>query len=243
MKKLLVAALLSLLSFPAYSQLESSHVKACGCGEEEALKMVDEGKFGLYTFGFHSPVFDGTARLLEEKGIKIIGFSDIALPKLICFNNLMLPKIKEVYGKDFFSKLEEEAKSKYPFRKAHPRETLNMFYIDLSNDFRNDFSRPVFGSVLLYLSVEANGKVSKVTVVEGLEDEVNEYVVEYARFLPDFHPAVNNGKAIKSYYYLSVSLSGRCYEAIPYISVPTRDFSIVSLESAGPKPTRIPDNN
>lgn len=239
MKKLIIILLLQCLTSIGFSQTDSLYFEQCSCGEAESEKLIQQGKYGLYLIGFHNGIYDGTSRLLEEKGIEIIGYSDIALPKLTCFNNRMLTKIKEVYGQDFFSKLEEEAKIKYPFRRAHPRETLNKFYTDLSNDF----SRPVFGSVLLYLSVEANGKVSKITVVEGLEDEVNEYVVEYARFLPDFHPAVSNGKAIKSYYYLSVSLSGRCYEAIPYISVPTRDFSIVSLEATGPKSARIPSNN
>lgn len=56
----------------------------------------------------------------------------------------------------------------------------------------------VLGKVYTKLSIEADGSISEIKIVKGLEPELNACVVKLFESMPDWIPAESNGKKVKS---------------------------------------------
>ena len=63
----------------------------------------------------------------------------------------------------------------------------------------------ISGRVIVKLVVEKDGSVSDVTVIRGVDKDLDREAMRVVRAMPKWQPGKNNGQAVRCYYNLPVT--------------------------------------
>jgi len=89
-------------------------------------------------------------------------------------------------------------------------ECMRFFNEKLQDKYSHwDFedSGEIRGVVFVSFVIEPDGSVTNIQIENGLGDGCNEEVLRVIRLMPKWNPGKHNGKAVRTKYYLPVSLS------------------------------------
>ena len=63
----------------------------------------------------------------------------------------------------------------------------------------------ITGRVIVQFVVEKDGSITNVSILRGVDKELDREAVRVIRIMPQWQPAKNNGQAVRSYFTLPVS--------------------------------------
>lgn len=103
------------------------------------------------------------------------------------FNNSGGVVFKEVYEYDYV-----DEKPEYP-----GSDTALMKFINENRNYpKNAYRHGVEGRVICSFVVNADGKVSNIEVIKGVESSLNAEAVRILSLMPDWHPGKIGGRAV-----------------------------------------------
>ncbi|KAA3633005.1 MAG: hypothetical protein DWQ02_13880 [Bacteroidetes bacterium] len=189
--------------------------ETCKEGTIEALNDLKSGELGLYIYGLPSPRFNTWVRLVaEEYDLKINRRGCIVEEKGICYNQIMKEKIREMYGQDAFTRIDQKLDSLYnlglgdrePSFKGGDSSYLKYVYCQIEDNLLSD-TRKNSPLIITQILINETGKIESFEIlfineIAKQNENYEKTVIQLMENMPDWNPAIENKKGVKSLYRL-----------------------------------------
>jgi len=107
---------------------------------------------------------------------------------------------------------ENEAKSiviqqETSFKKAYPKYGLDSLFNYFHLNIKNNTTTEIRGNLIVAFTIDASGAPGSIQIIQSLANEIDNEIIRLVSEMPEWQPAVMNGKAVSSTCTLPIEIS------------------------------------
>jgi len=93
------------------------------------------------------------------------------------------------------------------FKKAYPEYGLDSLFRYFHLNIINNTTTEIKGNLIVAFTIDASGAPGSIQIIQSLTDEIDHEIIRLVSEMPEWQPAVMNGKAVSSTCTLPIEIS------------------------------------